>query len=145
MTRISKRPVKDDVMERVFQLLFEAVGKKSNKDEFMSIVQDIFSPTERIMIAKRVTIVFLLMKKIDYQTISDVLKVSPSTIAKFQLITENSKGVVKALKSALTNDKLVAFMGEIYLALRGPGTYGANWQSGWQIKSALEKQKSQGI
>jgi len=35
MTRISRRPVRAAVMERVFQLFFEAVGKKSKKEEFL--------------------------------------------------------------------------------------------------------------
>src|SRR3989344_4680113 len=112
MTRISRRPVKDDVVERIFELFFQAIGKKSKKEDFLAVISDILSPTEKIMIAKRVTIIFLLMKNVDYQTISDVVKVASGTIAKFQIIMENSKGVVKALQSTLLNDNLMNMLDE---------------------------------
>ena len=145
MTRISRRPVKDHVIERIYELFFEAVGKKTKKQEFLEVIHDLLSPTERIMIAKRVTIIFLLMKKIDYQTISDVVKVSPSTIAKFQIIMENSKGIVKALQKILLNDKLVNILDEVILAFKGPGMHGTNWSSAWQRKNELERRKAEGI
>ena len=145
MTRISRRPVKDHVIERIYELFFEAVGKKTKKQEFLEVIHDLLSPTERIMIAKRVTIIFLLMKKIDYQTISDVVKVSPSTIAKFQIIMENSKGIVKALQKILLNDKLVNILDEVILAFKGPGMHGTNWSSAWQRKNELERRRAEGI
>ena len=145
MTRISRRPVKDHVIERIYELFFEAVGKKTKKQEFLEVIHDLLSPTERIMIAKRVTIIFLLMKKIDYQTISDVVKVSPSTIAKFQIIMENSKGIVKALQKILLNDKLVNILDEVVLAFKGPGMHGTNWSSAWQRKNELERRRAEGI
>ena len=145
MTRISRRPVKDHVIERIYELFFEAVGKKTKKQEFLEVIHDLLSPTERIMIAKRVTIIFLLMKKIDYQTISDVVKVSPSTIAKFQIIMENSKGIVKTLQKILLNDKLVNILDEVILAFKGPGVHGTNWSSAWQRKNELERRRAEGI
>ena len=145
MTRISRRPVKNHVIDRIYELFFEAVGKKSKKQEFLEVIHDLLSPTERIMIAKRVTIIFLLMKKIDYQTISDVVKVSPSTIAKFQIIMENSKGIVKALQKILLNDKLVNILDEVILAFKGPGMHGTNWSSAWQRKNELERRRAEGI
>ena len=145
MTRISRRPVKDHVIERIYELFFEAVGKKTKKQEFLEVIHDLLSPTERIMIAKRVTIIFLLMKKIDYQTISDVVKVSPSTIAKFQIIMENSKGIVKTLQKILLNDKLVNILDEVILAFKGPGMHGTNWSSAWQRKNELERRRAEGI
>ena len=85
------------------------------------------------------------MKKIDYQTISDVVKVSPSTIAKFQIIMENSKGIVKALQKILLNDKLVNILDEVILAFKGPGMHGTNWSSAWQRKNELERRRAEGI
>lgn len=145
MTRISRRPVKDRIMQRILQLFFEAVGKKSQQDDFLAVMHDLLSPTERVMVAKRVTIIFLLMKKIDYQTISDVVKVSPSTIAKFHIIMENSKGIVKALRLMLLNDNLVNLFDEIMLDFKGPGTYGTNWGAAWKRKNELERRKAEGL
>lgn len=145
MTRISRRPVKDRIMQRILQLFFEAVGKKSKQEDFLAVMHDLLSPTERVMIAKRVTIIFLLMKKIDYQTISDVVKVSAATVAKFQIIMENSKGIVKALQLMLLNDNLVNLFDEIMLAFKGPGMHGTDWGSAWRRKNELERRKAEGL
>lgn len=145
MTNISKRKVKEDIREKIFQLLFEAFGNIADREEFTGIIHDILSPTERIMIAKRVTIIFLLMKEIDHQMISDVLKVSLTTVAKFQFIMENSKGIVEALRGLVRNEKIAHFFEEIWLEFRGPGVPGVNWKSAWQSKIAFENKKTRGI
>lgn len=145
MTRISHRPVSKKVMEKILLLLFETLGNKFDKEEFSEITYELLSPTEKIMIAKRVAIIFLLMKQIDYYNISDVLKVSPSTIAKFHLIMTRGKGIVKALQSMVRNEKIANFLEELWLEFRGPGTYGVNWSNAWKHKIALQKRKVRGI
>lgn len=145
MTRISRLPVKDKVMDKILFLLFETLGKRFDKEEFFEVIYDLLSPTEKVMIAKRVAIIFLLMKKIDYLNISNVLKVSPSTIAKFHFIMERSKGITKALNSIVRNEKITNFLEELWLEFRGPGTYGVNWSSAWKTKIALQKRKIHGI
>ncbi len=145
MVNISKRRVGDDVMEKIFQLFFEAFGNVSDREEFTEIVHDILSPTERIMIAKRITIIFLLMKGIDHVTIGDMLKVSPTTVLKFRNIMEKSKGIVKTLEGTVRNEKITSFFKEIWLEFHRPGTPGVNWTSAWQSKIDFEKKKARGI
>ena len=145
MTRISRFPVKNNVLEKLFDLLFEAVGKQTSQDDFSQVIYDLLSPTERIMVAKRVAIIFLLMKKINYFNISDVLKVSPNTIAKFQLIKQDSKGIVKSLKKIVRNEKIVSFFEKLFLEIYKPGVYGVNWKSAWENKIKYERKKERGI
>ncbi|PIV11207.1 hypothetical protein COS50_01445, partial [Candidatus Roizmanbacteria bacterium CG03_land_8_20_14_0_80_35_26] len=129
MTRISKFPVQDNVLEKLFDLLFEVLGNQEDQEEFSKVIYDLLSPTERIMVAKRVAIVYLLMKKIDYYNISDVLKVTPNTIAKFQAIRKKSKGIVKSLKHIVRNEKIANFFEKLFLEIYRPGVYGVNWKS----------------
>ena len=126
MTRISKFPVQDNVLEKLFDLLFEVLGNQEDQEEFSKVIYDLLSPTERIMVAKRVAIVYLLMKKIDYYNISDVLKVTPNTIAKFQAIRKKSKGIVKSLKHIVRNEKIANFFEKLFLEIYRPGVYGVN-------------------
>lgn len=126
MTRISKFPVQDNVLEKLFDLLFEVLENQKDQEEFSKVIYDLLSPTERIMVAKRVAIVYLLMKKIDYYNISDVLKVTPNTIAKFQAIRKKSKGIVKSLKHIVRNEKIANFFEKLFLEIYRPGVYGVN-------------------
>lgn len=145
MTRISKRQVEDKVMNKIYTLLFETVGKKSNKKDFFSILNDVLSPTEKIMVGKRVGIMFLLLKNIEYEMISDVLKVSSTTVAKFHSIIKKSKKIKEVLSSIVTKEKLFEVLMETWLNLRKPGTYGISWKSAWQSKIEFEKKKKRGI
>ncbi len=145
MTRISRLPVDEDVLEKLFSLFFEVIGKNKNEEEFQNIIHDLLSPAERIMIAKRVAIFYMLIKKLDYYNIAKSLKVSPSTIAKFNLVKENSRGIVSALKGTVRNEKIINFFEELVLELRRPGKYGVNWKNAWQDKIDHERKKAKGI
>ena len=85
------------------------------------------------------------MKKIDYITICDVLKVSSSTVAKFNIIMEKSMGVVPTFKFMLKNEKIVDFLEEILGVLFAPGNLGINWKNAWQYKKERERSKRKGI
>ena len=145
MTRISKFQVNNEILDKLFLLLFEVVGNKFDSEEFADIIHDLFSPVERIMIAKRVAIIYMLMKRIENSIIVDSLKVSPSTISKFQVTFENSKGVVKALNTIVKNEKISDFFEKLIIEFRGPGTYGVDWKSAWERKINFEKRKTRGI
>lgn len=145
MTRISQFKVDDDILEKIFSLFFEVISKDKDEKEFQNIIHDLLSPAERIMIAKRVAIFYMLMKKLDYYNIAKSLKVSPSTIAKFNLVKENSRGIISALKKTVRNEKIINFFEELILDLRRPGKYGVNWKNAWEDKIAYEKRKEKGI
>ncbi|PIP62757.1 hypothetical protein COW98_02330, partial [Candidatus Roizmanbacteria bacterium CG22_combo_CG10-13_8_21_14_all_35_9] len=121
------------------------VGKRENKEEFQRLINDVFSSTERIMVAKRIAIIYLLTKNIDYRIICEVLKVSASTVFKFRLLTEESKGIVPILKKILRGEKISQFFEEILLTFNRPGKYGVNWSQAWKDKMAFERKKETGI
>ncbi len=143
--RNSKFPLSDQVLEKLFDLFFEIVGKKSTKDEFRSTVVDLLSPAERIMLAKRVAIIYLLFKKIDYYNICTVLKVSPATVAKYSFLMEKSQGIVPTFKRIIKIEKIGLFLEELFNTLYHPGVPGINWKAAWENKIALEKKKTYGI
>ena len=142
---ISRNKVDDEVLEKLFSLFFEVVGKRENKEEFQRLINDVFSSTERIMVAKRIAIIYLLTKNIDYRIICEVLKVSASTVFKFRLLTEESKGIVPILKKILRGENISQFFEEILLTFNRPGKYGVNWSQAWKDKMAFERKKETGI
>ena len=145
MARISRIPLKNEILEKVFELFFEVVGKKSNIKEFKTTVFEILSPVERIMIAKRVAIVYLLLKGIDQRNIAKVLKVSTDTVSKFALLMEKSDGVVPSFQKILTNDKILDFLDKMFDALFPPGTYGTNWKTAWERRKRISYRKTYGL
>ena len=145
MVRNSRFVLSEDLLEKLFDLFFEVVGNKSSKDEFRKIFIDLLTPAERIMLAKRVAIIYLLMKKIEYYNICDRLKVSPTTVAKYALLMEKSEGIVPTFKQIVKIDKVKIFLEEIFNNIFAPGKVGINWKIAWENKINLEKKKTFGI
>ena len=145
MPQISKLKLENHVFEKLFDLFFEIIGNNRDKDKFEKIIYDVLSPVERLMVAKRIAIIYLSTKNIEYSIICEVLKVSPATVAKFKLITVNSIGIKPALKKIVNNEKIADFFKEIVLELRGPGKYGTDWSQAWKDKLEFERKKETGI
>lgn len=85
MPKISRLPLRSDVWDRIFSLFINTLADQSDKKKLSKFVDDFFSPTEKIMFAKRLAAAVLLAKGHDYVSIREILKVSPPTIAKLSL------------------------------------------------------------
>lgn len=145
MARISKFKLSEHVLAKIFDLFFEIVGRNKNKDEFKRIIHDLLSSTERIMIAKRIAIIYLRLKNIDQRTICKVLKISTATVAKFSLLMEKSDGIVPTFNKIMKNEKIIEFLEDIFNTLFAPGVPGVNWKAAWERKIARDRQKTLGM
>ncbi len=145
MVRNSRFELSKDLLEKLFDLFFEIVGNTTSKAEFKKIFIDLLTPAERIMLAKRVAIIYLLMKKIEYYNICDRLKVSSATVSKIALLMEKSDGIVPAFKQIVKVDKVKIFLEEVFNTIFAPGKIGVNWKIAWENKANLEKKKTYGI
>lgn len=130
-------------MERILTLLFDVIGKQNDRQQFMAILNGIFSPIEKIVIAKRIAIFLLLSKDIEWRIICDTLKVSNASVSKCQMILLNNEEVKKTIKAFLKKEAITFFFDEFFLALFGPGTAYMNWKSVSKRKKEIERKKSQ--
>ena len=56
MTRISKYRVEDKVLKKLYFLMFEIISNMDDEERFTGIMNELLSPTEKIMIVKRIAI-----------------------------------------------------------------------------------------
>ncbi len=111
MVNISKRKLSEDKLLKMYQLFFQVFIHAYSKDSFMSLIRDIFTPSEQIMIIKRITILYLLLENIDQRSISNTLKVSTTTVAKYAVFYVNKDiHIVKLIKSILKKEKMTSFL-----------------------------------
>lgn len=85
MAQISRYKIHKDVLTRLQSLFFEVVARQNSKDKFMTVLNDLLSSTENIMLSKRIGIVYLLEKKVTIHRICKVLHLSTSTVAHYIL------------------------------------------------------------
>jgi len=145
MVQMSRRVIKKEVLEKLFELCFNVIGRKNNKQDFLNTLSDILSPVERLMIAKRIAIMYLVSKNIQHVVIGEVLKVSTATIAKYVFILEKNQGIQKSLTSIVANENIKLFFEEFLNVLSPPGKYGVNWKVAWERKKRISQLKYQGI
>jgi uncharacterized protein YerC len=82
MAFVSKNKVSDKVAEHIFGQLSEVFLANTTKKEFSFLIDNLFTPTEKMMFAKRVAVVALLVHGYSTYKISRMLKMSSSTISK---------------------------------------------------------------
>lgn len=81
MTQVSRRPVSQKLSERMFELLAKSITKLRDQKTVSVFLEDFFTPTEKIMMAKRIAMALLLSRGWQHDAISHYLKVSTSTVA----------------------------------------------------------------
>lgn len=132
MSQVSRRFLKPEISSRLHDLLLETVVACSSKIETAEFLDDLLSPTEKIMLAKRLAIAYLLSKKLPYRTIAQTLKVSISTIGNIALMLKiQGKGFRKAVDKIMKNEKWKLFyqeLGDTVIKLIGKGK-GGNWRA----------------
>ena len=143
MVQLSKRKIKPEAMNKMFSILFNVLGEQNNQTQFNTILNGLFSPVEKIMIAKRVAIFFLLLKGEEWKTIHDTVKVSLSSISKCQMILLNNSAIRNTLAFLSKKKSIALFLDEFFLTFFGPGTAYTNWKNGWKIKNDLARKKEE--
>lgn len=80
MTQISHRQLSPNVHNRIYEIFINAITETQSAPDVHALLEDFFTPTERVMLPKRLCIAFLLLKEYDHRTISSYLCVSFTTI-----------------------------------------------------------------
>ena len=81
MAQVSRHPLSPIVQERTYEVLFRVLSKLNNPEEVGEFIDEFLTPTEKIVLAKRISIGLLLKKGYLYDQIAKILRVSPTSIA----------------------------------------------------------------
>jgi len=143
MAQISKYKLFAKEEAEIKSLFTEIISMLSSVDDITAFLDDFLTPTERIVLTKRITIALLLKKGCPYDVIKKTLKVSAPTISGVSLkLKYSGKGYHKILDKILLEkkikgifDKIENFALEALTIGRGKGT--SLW---WDLK--MKKQQS---
>lgn len=106
MTQVSRRPLSPKVQERILNLFLNSFTLCSDKESASHFLEDLLTPTERMMLAKRLSIAFMLLQGYDYQTIKSTLKVSSPTVGKVSLwLKEKGEGYRRIINKIKKNER----------------------------------------
>jgi len=91
MPRVSPRPLKKEIEKEITANLDWTLSQLKSEAVAKDFLEDFLTAEERLMLAKRLAVVYLLKEGFSYGKISEALKITPVTIGKIRLISKSSK------------------------------------------------------
>lgn len=92
MSQVSKYPISKEIADRIFEIFTKTSISVRNAKEAQDFAYDLFTPVEKVMLAKRIAIAYLLLKGYKYREISKLLRVSITTIGSVNLVIKLGRG-----------------------------------------------------
>ena len=101
MPHISSKKLKKEHLEKLYREFGIALEKSAKKSWIKFFLNDFLTRTEKIMLAKRFAVIYLLSKDLPTSYISNALCMSPATIARMSLKYEIGKysSLLKTIKN----------------------------------------------
>lgn len=94
----------------MFKVFWKTIADLKDTNQVQQFFQELLTPAEEIMLAKRLAIAILLTKKYSYEEIVDILKVSPVTIGNIsRWLKTKGKAFQKAINKILKQEKQEEF------------------------------------
>lgn len=143
MTQVSRYPLSKNIYERIFNIFFKSVLKIKNEEEAEDFFTEFLSPTEKIMLAKRISIAVLLSKEYDYREIKRILHVSFATIAAVSgLLKYANGGYRRVVEKLLNEEKINNTLMNVVEGIATVGAVGGKGSGGWRdVKNSIQKRK----
>jgi uncharacterized protein YerC len=131
MAQVSKYRLRPDVWEKVFNMFLESFLSVKKKDDLNAFVHSIFTPTERIMLAKRFAAAVLLAKGTDQRSVARKLRMSTTTISKMSSILKyEGDGLYPVIEKIIRSQSKEIVIKELsdLLDIPGKGTDIGQWK-----------------
>ncbi|MBF8249592.1 MAG: TrpR-like protein YerC/YecD [Candidatus Levybacteria bacterium] len=144
MSQISNYPISKIIADRIFEIFLITITQLKDKTEADQFISDLLTPTEKIMIAKRLAIAFLLEKKYDYRSIQKLLRVSTGTITAVNLARNlGSNGYKNVISKIIKKENLVNLFDKVLVKLLSAPSSLERGKSTWTyLKDRAEAQKN---
>lgn len=114
MSQVSKYPLRNDVYEQLEELFINTISRMTNKRLVSDFLSDFLTPTEKIVLMKRLAIYVLLGKEYDYRYIQALLKVSFPTISSVSKSYKYlGKGCKEVVEQLIKEEKIDRFINTV--------------------------------
>ena len=101
MTRISKKKLKKDALDKIQCQFFKSITNLKPTKTGESFLSEFFTDTEKILFAKRLSVIMMLDANFSYYRINKTLRVSTSTTKRMheKLLLGNYDSILKAFRT----------------------------------------------
>lgn len=117
MTHISRQFLKGEAEKQLGFAMIGLLCVQGSASRRQKVSKELLTGVEKLMLAKRLAIICMLVEGVTYEEIAKTLKVSSSTVARLQNNLEHGKykEISKALHSNKTSTKLLKLVESLIL------------------------------
>lgn len=128
MTRISKRRLNKEVSKQIHNRFIKTIVDLHGKSGSV-LIEELFTPTEKVMFAKRLAGLSMLAQGISPYKVSKLLKLSFSTTARMQISAEKGKysSIAEKIKNKKNRDRFWAEL-EVFVRFGMPEMGKNRWK-----------------
>jgi len=142
MSQVSKYPISRDVYETISEALSKTIINLRTKSQVIQFFEEFLSPTERIMLAKRLAIGLLLAKEYSYREIRKILRVSTTTIGDAALLYKYGNSYREVILKLLKDEKMEEFWLKVGETISAAGAKGGSKSGAWvYLRNQLRKKR----
>jgi len=117
MTHVSRKKLENNVLNKILDFLVISLTDIKDEGEMRDFLDAFLTSTEKIMLAKRLGVAYLLSEKWTEDQISEALCVGKPTIQRMKLwLKTEGKGYILALEILKKNEKFEEFKG-VFVAI----------------------------
>lgn len=106
MTQVSRMPLPKGLEEQMHRLFRRAIAHLQSEADISSFLEDLLTPTEKVMLAKRLAIAVLLTKGHTQRDVRKILKVSLPTVNDVSYFLKYQGAGYKKVIEKLNKDQL---------------------------------------
>ena len=109
MTQVSKYPISESVYNAIYDVFVGTVSNLGTKKLVTNFFSEFLTPTERVMLVKRLAIGILLAKGFNYREISKILRVSTTTIGRYSFLLNYGNEYKRIIQEIMRDEKIEEF------------------------------------
>jgi len=117
MPHVSRRRLPKKTLEKILDSLILVFSRTGKKKEMAELMDALLSETERLMLAKRIAVIFLLSEGVKEGSIADALNVTPFTVSRLKLWYETKGFGYRVAIKELKKQKDIEFLKDLALKL----------------------------
>ncbi len=91
MPHVSSKKLNKDYLGKLYEEFSDVLEKSAKKNNTQFFLAEFLTQTEKVMLAKRFAVIYLISKDLPASYISDALGMSPTTISRMSLKYEIGK------------------------------------------------------
>ena len=144
MTQVSRRFLHPKVSVKIIDIFLGVISRLRSKDEVLDFLDYFLTPTEKVMLSKRLSIAYLLESGYKQKSVSNLLKVSNSTVSIVAGKLRNSEGYRRVLRNVKRREEIKKFLLDLGESAASIGAVHGKGSGVWRtVRDDIRKKKGE--